>query len=62
MWGELAIDGHAELAAHLLANSPLGNAAKLAAKLVAKADGQRSVYETEFRRLVAIVVCVLRLT
>lgn len=58
VWLTLENDGHGYLTAHLLANNPLGNAAKL----VAKGDGPRTVYEGEYQRLVRTVTAGLRST
>ncbi len=58
VWGDWENDGHGQLTAHLLANSPLGNAAKL----VAKGDGPKTVYEGEYRRLVRMVGAGIRST
>jgi hypothetical protein len=45
IWGTWENDGHGQLTAHLLANSPLGNAAKLKPN---GAKGARTIYEAEF--------------
>ena len=58
VWGALADDGHGQLTAHLLANSPLGNAAKLSAK----GDAPKTVYEGEYRRLQRTVTAGIRTT
>jgi hypothetical protein len=47
-WGVRADDGQAYLAAHLLALSPLGNAAKLVAK-----DGS-TTYEKHYKRILTL--------
>lgn len=50
-WGTLADEGQLQLAAHLLASSPMGQAAKLVAK-----DGS-TTYGKEYNRLVRLVAC-----
>ncbi len=58
VWGDWEDDGHGQLTAHLLANNPLGNGAKL----VAKGDKPKTVYEGEFNRLQKMVTAGLRST
>ena len=52
VWGRFENAGHGALTAHLLADSPFGNAAKLKAK-----DGSEpsTIYERRYRRLVKLV-------
>lgn len=56
VWLTRADDGQGYLAAHLLAMSPMGNAAKLVAK-----DGS-TTYETHYKRLVRVVTAGIRTT
>ncbi len=56
VWGTRATKGHGYLTAHLLAMSPMGNAAKLVAK-----DGT-TTYETHYKRLLRIVTAGIRST
>jgi hypothetical protein len=58
VWLTWENDGHGQLTAHLIANSPTGNSAKLQAK----GDAPRTVYEGEFRRLQRMVAAGIRST
>lgn len=57
VWLQWENDGHGQLTAHLLANSPLGNAAKLQPN-----NGPKTVYEGEFNRLQTMVAAGRRST
>lgn len=59
VWGKWEDDGHGQLTAHLLANSPMGNTAKLEPN---GGDGPKTIYEGEFNRLVRMVGAGLRWT
>jgi hypothetical protein len=59
VWEQWSDDGHGQLTAHLLANSPLGNSAKLQAK---GGKDPKTVYEGEFNRLQRMVACGIRST
>ena len=59
VWQQWENDGHGQLAAHLLANSPLGNTAKLNPK---DTDAPKTVYEGEYRRLMKMVGAGIRST
>jgi hypothetical protein len=55
VWGDRATAGHGYLAAHLLAMSPFGNAAKLV-------DKSSTTYEVHYKRLVRTVTAGIRYT
>ncbi len=56
VWLTRADDGQGYLAAHLLAMSPMGNAAKLVTK------DASTTYETHYKRLLRIVTAGIRTT
>lgn len=58
VWKQWENDGHGQLTAHLIANSPFGNAAKLNPK----GEGPRTIYEPEYLRLQKLVGAGIRWT